>query len=334
MNKKNINLSFFTIAVVGLFCSLALNIFSQKKEIQKTEQSQPKCLGKLVLPSSISVNNEAFEDFIKVASLPAKERRILFSKQSNEQKASFIKVNLALQFIKRPSMTSDQKEFVLDAVSKVSADIYDKSDSEKVKRSEQNGLEMQNKALGLFAHKDLGDFIEPLMPNKEEEVAILQNYVALLKNGMIARKRIINDMPVNDRVNIWKVQLAYHLATGKFTKKQNEFILEMLTSLSPKTFASPANLTKEEQDKANGTLESSIFDVFTKEEGFAIFMAVGIQTYAADGSEFEIEGSICDCNFYCSDENLVCGEPKGCQSSSSGCGPYGSVGCHYKCARR
>lgn len=60
-----------------------------------------------------------------------KERRALFSKQSNEQKANFIKINLALQFIKQPNMTKEQREFVLDAISNVSADIYDKSDSKK-----------------------------------------------------------------------------------------------------------------------------------------------------------------------------------------------------------
>ncbi|HMS43788.1 MAG TPA: hypothetical protein PKE69_26395 [Pyrinomonadaceae bacterium] len=74
-------------------------------------------------------------------------------------------------------------------------------------------------------------------------------------------------MPVDDRVNIWKVQMAYHLSTGKFSKVQNEFISEWLTSLSPDTFASRANLTKEEEAKALNSLESKIFDVFTKEEG-------------------------------------------------------------------
>ncbi len=61
--------------------------------------------------------------------------------------------------------------------------------------------------------------------------------------------------------------MAYHLSTGKFSKVQNEFISEWLTSLSPDTFASRANLTKEEEAKALNSLESKIFDVFTKEEG-------------------------------------------------------------------
>jgi hypothetical protein len=302
---------------------------------QKTESTtieQPKCFGKLVLPSSISVNNEAFDDFIRIASLPTKERRLLFAKLLNEQKASFIKVNLALQFVKRANMTKEQQEFVLDAISKVSADLYDKSDPEKTRRNEQSSLGVMNKALELFPGKDAGDFIEPLMANKDEEVTLLQKYEDLLKNGMNARKAIAKEMPLTERVNIWKVQLAYHLATGKFSKNQNEFILEMLTSLSPETFTSRIGLTKEEEAKANEMLVSSIFRVFTKEEGFAIFMAIGIQKYVRDErtEPTGLRPPTCDCLFWCSGSQS-CGGSNGCMSSPDGCGPWGISGCHYLC---
>jgi hypothetical protein len=271
------------------------------------------------------VNNEAFGDFIKVASLSANERRSEFSKYSNEQKANFIKVNLALQFVKRPNMTSDQKEFVLDAISKVSADIYDKSNPEKVRLTEQNAREIENKALGLFSYKELGDFIEPLMTSKDVEVALLQKYENLLKNGMTARKAIAKEMPVNDRVNIWKTQLAYHLATGNFSKTQNEFILEMLTSLSPETFASRANLTKEEETQVLEKLESSIFKVFSKEEGFAIFMTIGIQKNVSDDNLLPYD---CNCRWYCSGNTTCSGTV--C-SVKPWCGPFDDWACTNKC---
>lgn len=257
----------------------------------------------------------------------------MLSKQTDEQKASFIKVNLALQFIKRPNMTSDQKEFVLDAISKVSVDLYDKSNYEKVRLSEQSGTEMINRALGLFTIKDAGDFIEPLMTGKNEEVALLQKYEDLLKNGMMARRRLVKEMPVGDRVNIWKTQLAYHLATGKFSASQNEFILEMLSSLSAETFASRENLSAEERSKADEMLLSKILSVFTKEEGFAIFMSVGIQKYVKDEPIVpdSLRPPICNCNFYC-EGTPSCGGPNGCMSSPPGdCGPYGTTACHYLC---
>ncbi len=291
------------------------------------------------MPPSISVNNEVFADFIRVSLLSVKERRLSFSAQSNDQKANYIKANLALQFIKRPSMTSAQKEFVLDSMSKVSADLFDKSDSEKIRAGQQSGEETVNKASGLFAYKDLGDFIEPMQTDKTTEVALLQKYENLLKNGMIARRKLAKAMPINDRVNIWKVQLAYHLVSGKFSKTQSEFLLDMLTSLSAETFASGVNMTEDEKEKADELLVAKILNVFTKEEGFAIFMEVGIQKYVKDEPILkdslrpdleQFPAHTCDCNWYCSQG--ACSGASGCVSSEIGaCGPFGSTRCNNLC---
>jgi hypothetical protein len=292
------------------------------------------------MPASISLGNDAFADYLKVASLPRGERGKTFGKLSNEQKASFIKVNLALQFIKRPNMTKEQQEFVLDAISKVSADIYDQSDVEKARLNEQNGREIENKALGLFAYKELGDFIEPLMTSKDEEVALLQKYENLLKNGMKARRKLVREMPVNDRVNIWKTQLAYHLTTARLSKAQSELILDFLTTLSPATFVHPANETKEESAKAAEILDKKIQSVFSKAESFAIFEELGIQKIVTDtkvtstllvDGEVPIDESllkICDCRWYC-------GISKSCSTDCNllvpECGLFGDLYCDGRC---
>lgn len=283
------------------------------------------------MPQSIAVGNEAFENYFRVASLSKDERRKAFGKLSNEQKASFIKVNLALQIVKRPNITKDQQEFILDAISKVSSDLFDNSDSEKIRRSEQTGQEIVNKAMGLFAYKELGDFVEPLMIGKDEEVALLQKYEDLLKSSSKSRMRIAKEMPVNDRLNIWKVQLAYHLSTGKFSKNQNEFILEMLTSLSAETFNFYNSLSEEEASKASKILIDKLLEVFTKNEAFAIFMTIGIQKYVKD--ERIVTNNLrptCDCNWSCAGDEWCTGS--GCVSSPIGdCGPFGTTRCHSLC---
>lgn len=285
MKKKN-NLALYTLLIVGLFSLLTINIFAQKTDSMKNEQPLPQCSGeKFVMPQSIAIGNEIFSDYLKVATLTNDKGREVFRNFSNEQKANFIKANLALQLVKHPDMTSEQKEFVLDAISKVSADLYDKSDPEKVRRSQQSGEEIENRALGLFSQKDLGDFIEPLMTNKNEEVALLQKYEDLLKNGFKARRFLVKEMPVNDRVNIWKTQFVYHLTTADLSQPQRELILEFLTTLSPATFINFANQTKEESAKATEILDKKIQSVFSKEEEFAIFEAIGIQKIVTDTKE-------------------------------------------------
>jgi hypothetical protein len=330
MLKKN-NLAVFAMMVISFLSLLTSGTNAQKAVSDKTEPTQQKCSGEqFVMPLSISVGNEAFSDYIKVASLKSKERRLAFSKQTNEQKANFIKVNLALQFIKRPNMTSDQKAFVLDAISKVSSDLYDKSDAEKVRLSEQSGLEMENRAIGIFTLKDAGDFIEPLMTGKDEEIMLLQNYENLLKNGMKTRKKIAREMPINERVNIWKTQLVYHLATANLSKPQRQFILDFFPFFSPESFEFYLKETKEESAKSLQMLDTKIQTVFSKAESFAIFEAIGIQKIVTD-NEAELRSIApewCDCRWYCDQGTCSTGT---CNSDMKDCGPGGTLNCVYKC---
>lgn len=229
-------------------------------------------------------------------------------------------------------MTKEQQEFVSDAISKVSADIYDGSDAEKAKLNEQNGREIENKALGLFAYKELGDFIEPLMTSKDEETALLQKYENLLKKGMKARKKLVKEMPVNDRVNIWKTQLVYHLTTANLSQPQRELILEFLMTLSPATFVRPVNETKEESMKASEILDKKIQSVFSKAESFAIFEELGIQQMVSDETDpIDSGGSwtFCDCRWYCGVTGGSCGSS--CNVEVQECGTWGNSWCTGKC---
>lgn len=330
MIKKN-NLALYTLLIAGLFSLLTINISAQNKVSGKTDNVNKPCSGEsFVMPTSISLGNEIFSDYLKIATLPRDKRGEVFRNFSNEQKANFIKTNLALQLIKHPDMTSEQREFVLDAISKVSADLYDKSDPEKVRRSRQSGEEIENRALGLFSQEDLGDFIEPLMTNKDEEAALLQKYEDLLKSGMKARKKLAKEMPLIDRVNIWKTQLAYHLTTADLSKPQKELILEFLMTLSPATFTTFANQTKEESAKATEILDKKIQSVFSKAEEFAIFEALGIQKIVTDIKEGTESVPIdqCDCRWYCGVSQSCSG---GCTFLVEDCGAFGGSWCTNKC---
>ena len=164
------------------------------------------------------------------------------------------------------------------------------------------------------------------MADKDEEAALVQKYEELLKNGLRARMKIVKEMSVNDRVGIWKTQLGYHLATGNFSRAQNEFILEMMMSLSPATFASRPT---EEEGKA---IIAKILNVFTRNEGYALFMSIGIHKDVPDApvQTNNLNPPTCDCLVSCR-KDYTCGQPNGCISSPDGCGPWRWLGCHYLC---
>jgi hypothetical protein len=334
MNKKN-NFASFAIMVIGLISLFAVNLGAQNKVSSTSQGAATACAGKkFVMPASIETATDVFGDYLRVASAPADKRGSLFSKLTNEQKAAFVKVNWALQLVKRPGMTADQQNFVLDMISKVSPDIYDRSDPEKTRANEQDAYGIMTRAMGLFERSDWGDFIEPIPMPKDREVALVQKYQDLLKIGARKRMDLTKEMPVNDKVNVWKTQLAYHLATGRFSKAQNEFILGEMMSLTPETFAPRAHFTKEEESAFAAKALSRIYNVFTKEEGYAIFMTVGIQKNVKDepvNTDNLQESKKCRCLTYCSSQYEMCGAENGCVSTTSGCGPFEWLGCHYQC---
>jgi hypothetical protein len=144
--KQKSGLAAFVLFFVGLFSLFTINTFAQKADLTKTQQTPKTCTGeKFVIPSTISVGYDAFGNYLKIASLSGDDRQAAFGKLSNEQKASFFRVQFALQLVKRPNMTKEQRDFILDAISKVSADLYDTENAEKVKLATQMGQETENK---------------------------------------------------------------------------------------------------------------------------------------------------------------------------------------------
>jgi hypothetical protein len=141
MNKKN-NFASFAIIVTGLISLFAGNLAAQNKVSNAPQGVATTYAGKkFVMPASIETATDAFGDYLRVASAPIEKRRDLFSAWSNAQKASFARVDWVLQIVKRPGMTQPQQEFMLDGLAKVSADMYDRSDSEKIRSIEKTGYE-------------------------------------------------------------------------------------------------------------------------------------------------------------------------------------------------
>lgn len=86
MNKQR-HLAFLTFLLVGLFSLITPTNFAQTTDSIKSDKSLKPCSGeKFVMPQSISLGNEAFENYLKTASPSRDERRQAFRKMTNEQK--------------------------------------------------------------------------------------------------------------------------------------------------------------------------------------------------------------------------------------------------------
>ena len=280
------------------------------------------------MPQSIAVGNNAFADYLKVASLPRDERQKTFGKLSNEEKASFVKVQFALQLVKRPNLNKEQRTFISEAISKTSAELYNRESPEKARLAGEISQEFENRALGLFPQKEAFEILAALYADKDADVALLQKYEQLLQSGMQMRKRLVSEMPMTERVTIWKTQLAFHLAASSLNKEQKEFIVEIMPNIQS-IFEASSNLPKDEQNKYLENLESDMFSVFTKMEAFAIFMELGIQKIVNDAESTNIIRGDCNCCWYCSKDGETCNNAD-CRVVSF-CGPFDTWDCTTRC---
>jgi hypothetical protein len=338
--KKTNNLALFTLILVGIFSSFNLNLFAQKAETQKTEKPVLSCSGeKMSLPQSVAVNGEAFANFIRVMSLPAGNRQRAFSDSSDEVKADLMKVGLALQFIKRPNLTPEQKSVIIESVSLVSADTYSKENPDLVAKNQRTQLDIQQKGLAVFTPQEFFEIFANMNEDRSSDIALLKKYEEVVSLPTVAlRKSKIRESTPEVKSEFWKAQMIYYLATANINKAQREFIVKTIPFLTANAFDFPkdSSSTKNEETKLINSFEADILKTFTKAEAYVIFVGYGFQRQASESiSTGENKRKAdCSCSNYwnCGLGDLGCTNHN-CNEVSSGCGVWGTIGCQGICGK-
>jgi hypothetical protein len=90
----------------ALLTLILLGLFSLNISAQKTETDQ-------------NLETDILQKYIEVSALPMGKRQKAFSESPDEMKANLFKFHLAFQFVKRPNLTKDQKEVILEGISNI-----------------------------------------------------------------------------------------------------------------------------------------------------------------------------------------------------------------------
>lgn len=138
------NVAYLFLLVVGLIGFLTLNLTAQEKLSVDKNQSQ-----------KVYSKSNVLQSYIKASSLPTDERRKLFSNLSAEDKANLFKLHLALQFVKRPNLSNEQKELILQTIPTLSPENYERTNSQVIAKAQQEATMLQQKARILFSMKSL-----------------------------------------------------------------------------------------------------------------------------------------------------------------------------------
>lgn len=252
------NLACFILLVVGLITFLTLNATAQEKLSVDKNQSQK---------ADAKIN--VLQNYIKISSLPMDERRKFFNDLSAGDKANLFKLHLALQFVKRPNLTNEQKDLILQTIPTLSAESYEKTNSETIAKTRQEAMTLQQKSKVLFSKQE-GFKIFANLGGGTAEIDLLQKYQDISTFSMPKRKDVFRNAIAKDKSNLWKVHLALYLATREgLNNEQQEVILEAIAFATPESYEI-SNDTSDWRSKIDEPLQAftkRAREVFSKEEG-------------------------------------------------------------------
>lgn len=265
MNKKN-NLALYVLLVAGFLSLFTLNTLAQESATAKSRQLQ-----------KINLKNVVLQNYISASSLPIKERRNFFGNLSAEEKANLFKLHLALQIVKRPNLTNEQKDLILEGISIATPDAYDKNNPEKLEKSRQDAKLFEQKMLLLFS-KSEGIEIFADLGGGTTEINLLQKYLDISALSVPKRMELLQKVSVKDKSNLWRVHLVLHLAEQpELNSQQMQVILEAIIFVSPELYEIPKNSLewKVKVDEPVKLLRRRALEVFSKNDVAKIFGNLG-----------------------------------------------------------
>lgn len=284
----------------------------------------------------VNAKNNVLQNYIEISSLPINERKSFFSSISATDKADIFKLHLALQFVKRPNLTDEQKELILETIPTLSSESYKKNNSQIVEKVQQEAMMLQQKARIVFSKQE-GFEIFASLGGDTTDIDMLQSYQYISDFDMTARKYIFGKALAKDKSNLWKVHLALYLAKhSELTKEQKKIILEGITLFTPELYKIPVKSWSGEIETDNEAIQlftKRAQEVFSKEKGAEVFEKLGGAESQYSRNLDEIESSMLRAdNCGCSRASDWCWETcigVGCKQTTWGCGTGWSYPCDH-----
>ncbi len=284
MRKKN-SLAFFTLFVAGLFSLSTLNILAQKEATDRIRQSQ-----------KANLENRVLQHYIDISSLPKDERKKNFSNVSAEEKANLFKLHLALQFVKRPDLTKEQKDLILEGISIITPDVYGRENPEKLEKSRQDGILLDQKARVLFSKQEVIEIFADL-GGGTTEISLLQKYLDISALSVPERKDTLQNVSAEEKSSLWRVHLPLHFVKQpRLNNRQMEIILEAITFITPELYKIPIDSSewKVKVDEPVKLFTRRALEVFSKKEISEIFSNLGGRK-SSSKDNIALEVGWCDC---------------------------------------
>ena len=329
--NKNSRFVLFTFLIVGLFIALFSTNISAQNKVAVNNNSR----------IENATTDRILQSYIDISSLPMEKRQAIFSDLSAEDKAGLFKLHLSFQFVKRPNLTKEQRELILDSIPMITPQSYNPKNLHAGHRAQEQASVIETKARKIFPMREVFEIFAKLGGNSDDQVE-LKKYQLLTASPYISERRAAFGLfSPKEKSSVMKIHLAYQIATRSLLREQNEFIVNSLFSIGPDFYSFEDGTP--ERDKVDEILRQiniRILDFFQKKEAYEIFVSFGgrddtpVRTRSKGGT-VENQGYLCSCSLnsdYCNwwYENTSCESDPTCTQRRN-CGTFGSYYCNGHC---
>jgi hypothetical protein len=333
MQKKQ-NLAFFFLLVSAF---VALTSTATAQEIADGKQS-----------AKTKTEIDILQAYKEISALPMNanmhERRAVFLKLSAVEKSRAFKFHLAMQLVKRPNLTPEQKNIILEAISMITSESYG-DNAEKRSVAQQQAATPMQKASVFFPKREIFEIFASL-GGDQIDVRLLERYQQVTASAYISeRKSAFIKFTAQEASDIMKIHLVSQMVKRPLSKEQLSFIGEIISLVSPELYSA----TKKASDAARNDeilkpFKERVANFFSKQETFEIFSSLGgvcgksnNDTPSLANIDDPAKEGGCSCNQADSDYCSWFGPPgtrcrwSPCDRSDWGCGDFLSYPCNGIC---
>lgn len=295
-------------------------------------------------------------NYLVASATTGENRAKAFSALSLDDKTRFLKLHLALQLAKRPYLTKEQRQVIVDGIATANSHVYESLAVENQKRTVTYGRALERRIRILFHRGERTEIFDPLTGDSAS-VRMLQSYQRITELPFASKRRAtFRELSPQAKSETFRTHLAAQIAIRSLSKDQVGFIAKGLPLFSDRVYESGVKSHKEHKgiDDWLRALNQQSLAYFPKEEAADIFASLGglrddavqiksvfLRGPSSDDAFLDApeivydEAPICSCstqsdwcNFWYG-HNAYCKEREGnsCIGTTGGCG----TGMAYEC---
>lgn len=257
------------VTIPLLFGTVVLSIVGVSAQSLDTAKSEPR--------SGATVSDRILENYLDLNSASQEQRPEIFSSLSPQARAGVFRFHLAFQLVKRPGLSHEQKELILEAISGIRAESYDRNKPESLARAREVSKLIEQNAMSRLSKKETYEIFASLTADKAD-AGLIRKYLAITAlRTMDERRALFNSSSSVDKSDYWRVHFAYCLARYEFNADQQKIIVDAIDLVKPELY----EIGKSHSDR-QVKVEMPASDLsrrarvaFSKDIGIDIFLNLG-----------------------------------------------------------